>query len=245
MAPATQFVSIRAPPKRKMPVYTRSQLMTARPAKYRSKSMKSSRAAGRGEKKVIDINTTSYAIENTGTQLQLLNGVAPGTNDNNRIGRRISLKSLQIHGLIGITDSTTSAASCARMIIVYDKQPNAAAPTFANIIQSQNIAGTTASDIYAMVNLDNRDRFEIIRDKWFNFGFVDNTATQAVATSPSSHVINEFIKLGNRETTFNAGTAGTIADITSGSLYCFLIGAAVNSSGVTGQLAFRVRFMDA
>lgn len=212
--------------------------------KSRPSSVKPARLARVGEKKVIDILLTSYAVENTGTQLQLLNGVAPGTNINNRIGRKLSLKSLQIRGVVAFTDNTTANPSFLRMVIVYDKQANAAAPTFANIMTSQDIAGTTETNAFSMVNLNNRDRFEVIRDKVIEMGVIDTTATQTFAVPPASATINEYIKLGNRETIYNAGTAGTVADIVSGSLFIFFICPQANATGVTAQCCFRTRFLD-
>jgi len=198
---------------------------------------------GTTERKVVDINTTAYAIESTGTQLQLLNGCIPGSQNYNRIGRKIFMRSLQIRGAVNLTDTTAGLNVVFRMVIVYDKQSNGSAPTWANIFTSQNIAGTTASDVYAMVNLDNRDRFVILRDKLFVPGAIDNTATQTYAMGPGVIVMNEYIPI-KLETIYNAGTAGTIGDITSGSLYCFWISNANNNAGVTASVAFRMRFED-
>lgn len=197
----------------------------------------------RAEKKVIDLNQAVYAVENTGTQLALLNGCVAGSQNFNRIGRKIQLKSLQIRGYFLATDDTV-ANTFARMVIVYDKQPNGAAPTWANIITSQNIAGTTSSTATDMVNLDNRDRFEIIRDKTYTLSAKDTTATQAYSGSPTIICVEDFVKLGKRETCFNAGTAGTIGDITSGSLYVFFIASQPNATGVNYIGAFRTRFID-
>ena len=198
---------------------------------------------GTTEKKVIDNNTTTYQVENTGTQLQLLNGCVPGSQNFNRIGRKIFMRSLQIRGDVSLTDTTAGKGAVFRMVIVYDKQANGSAPTWANIMTSQNIAGTTASDVYAMVNLDNRDRFVILRDKLYVPGEIDATAGQSYAIGPGVIILNEYIPL-KLETIYNAGTAGTIGDITSGSLYCFWIANAANASGVTAHVAFRVRFED-
>ena len=198
---------------------------------------------GLTERKVIDINTTSYAIESTGTQLQLLNGCVPGSQNYNRIGRKIFMRSLQIRGDVSLTDTTAGKGVVCRMVIVYDKQSNGSAPTWANIMTSQNIAGTTASDCFAMVNLDNRDRFVIIRDQLYIPGEIDATAGQSYAIGPGVIILNEYIPL-KLETLYNGGSAGTIGDITSGSLYAFWIANAANASGVTAHVAFRIRFED-
>lgn len=198
----------------------------------------------RAEKKVIDILQAVYSVENTGTVLRLLNGCVAGSQNFNRIGRKINLKSLQIHGYFQATAVATANVK-ARMLIVFDKQSNGAAPTYANIITSQDITGATSSTVTDMINLDNRDRFEIIRDENIVIAPYNTTATQSVAGTPTIVPIDRYIKLGNRETVYNAGTAGTVGDIQSGALYVFFIASQPNATGVLFVGSFRTRFIDA
>lgn len=198
----------------------------------------------RVEKKVIDIVSTGYNIENTGTQLQLLNGCVAGSQNYQRIGRKINLKSLQIHGKINVADNNVAAGVTVRLLIVFDKQSNGAAPTYSDIIKSQSITPATSSTVFDMVNLDNRDRFEIIRDLYYTLGGIDTTATQTWAASPLLTNVNLYIKLGNRETVYNAGTAGSVGDIQSGALYFFLIADQANAAGASANLSCRTRFVD-
>lgn len=193
------------------------------------------------EKKVLDINATTLAIENaTGSPL-LLNACIAGSQNFNRIGRKINLRSLQIRCVLTPTDLTTNA-QMVRMLLVYDRQTNGAAPTYADVIKSQNIAGTTSSLAGDMVNLDNRDRFEIIRDKIFSFNFGDSAG---YAPSPGSYECSEYIRLQDRPTVYNAGAAGTVGDIQSGSLYIFWISTQAAATGATLQnLTYRTRFID-
>jgi len=197
----------------------------------------------RVEKKVVDVKQGTYAVENTGTQLLLLNGCIAGSQNYNRIGRKINLKSLQIHGDF-INHDTTTIAVKARMLIVFDKQSNGAAPGFADIITSQDITGATSSTVNDMVNLNNRDRFEIIRDTFVTLGPIDTTATQSYASAPLIQSVDTYIKLGNRETVYNAGTAGTVGDIQSGALYVFWISNTTNATGCDFVGSFRLRFTD-
>lgn len=198
---------------------------------------------GSGERKVIDVLQTAFAPETTGTQLLLLNGCQVGTQNYNRIGRKIRMRSIAIRGQIQPTDTTIAATMC-RMIIVYDRQTNGAAPTYANIMQSQDITGTTASTAFSMVNLDNRDRFVIVRDKFYGFGAIDSTATQALSSaSPGIYPINEYVKC-KFETIFNTGSAGTVGDISSGSLYLFWVASNASAAGVQATVSTRLRFDD-
>lgn len=201
------------------------------------------RAAAAGEKKVIDINRATYSIEETGTTLTLLNGCVAGSQNFNRIGRKIQPTSIQIRGFLVNADDTIFP-TFVRMVVVFDRQANGAAPTWANIMTSQNIAGTTSSTYLDMVNLDNRDRFVILRDRIFGVGPVNNTATQSYASGDNPVLVSEYIRLPGLETVYNAGTAGTIGDITSGSIYVFWIASQANASGATLQASYRLRFKD-
>lgn len=195
------------------------------------------------EIKVLDILRTVFAVENTGTQLQLLNGCTQGTNTYNRIGRKIVLKSTQIRGIVAQTDDTTVNTEF-RMIIVWDKQGNGAAPSYANVMQSQNIAGALEATVDAAPNINNRERFEIIRDKKMCIAGRSNTATQSYAGSPSVLLLDEFIDLKDRHTVYNDGSAGTVGDIVTGALYVFFISDQTNANGVTATVSFRTRFVD-
>lgn len=193
------------------------------------------------EKKVIDQNIANYNFVNTGV-FELLNGCIPGSQNYNRIGRKISLRSLQIRGEIHAnTVSTVAQDTSVRMVIVYDRQSNGAAPSLSNVIQSQDITGANSSTVFDMINLDNRDRFKIIRDMFFSMSFQNGVATQAVTGQPTLQCISEYIKLNNAETIYNAGTAGTIGDIQTGALYILFLSSA---SGYEFTGSFRVRFED-
>jgi len=138
------------------------------------------------EKKVIDLVAAVYAftIPTAPPTPTLLNGCIAGSQNYNRIGRKINMKSLQFRGMIAAATVATAADDqLCRIVIVYDKQSNGAAPTWANVVQSQSIAGTTSSATSDMVNLDNRDRFTIVRDKFFPMAAQVPTATQAAMGS--------------------------------------------------------------
>jgi len=192
----------------------------------------------RAEKKVIDTYYNA-TVQADGSNYALLNGTKPGSQNYDRIGRKITLKSLQIHGKLNVLSNETTTGFVIRMIIVYDKQPNGASPTYSDVIKSQDISGATSSSYSDFVNLDNRDRFEIVRDHFFQLG--QFTTSPDFATGPLTVPVNEYIKLGNRETCYNAGNAGTIGDITSGAIFLFLM---ADDAGANSDLSFRIRFTD-
>lgn len=184
------------------------------------------------EYKTIDLDSTTKVADTTGT-VTLLNGVATGDDFTDRDGRRITMTSLYIQGMVTAVDNVTGA-SLARLIVVYDKQANGAAPAITDVLK--------AADSYAQINLNNRSRFQIIADKRYALGPMSDTATQAFAGSPSVMPVKIYRKL-NLETQYS-GTGATIASIATGSLYMLTIGNQGAGGGSNFALSARVRFVE-
>lgn len=145
-------------------------------------------------------STTFPALALGWNNVLLLNGLTQGTSGSNRIGREILMKSI---------DWFFQVTSTQRYMLVYDSQANGTAINVSDLVQD-------TGDQYSPYNFSNRDRFHIIWDSLFD-------------TTPEIATINR-----NRDfpldlsTYYNSGNAGTIADITSGSLYfvCYSSGVA-------------------
>ncbi|AUM61731.1 capsid [uncultured virus] len=159
----------------------------------------------RGELKYID-TAFQDTIPDTGT-LVLLNGLQPGTGASQRIGKRALFKNMLIRMGIGVPTNVgaTPLNGYVRVLVVCDKQANAAAPTVAGILQAVNAISP--------VNMDNRDRFVVVYDHQITIDQLGSRAGQAV---------KKFKKL-NVTTSYNAGAAGTIADIATNSMYMLYI----------------------
>lgn len=156
----------------------------------------------------------------------LLNGVATGSSATNRIGRRIVMKSLLIRYNVTLASTTTNSTPL-RIVIVYDKQANTTAPSATDVFQ------TTAFS--SPMNLANSRRFRVLYDKMHSC--IGDQGPESVAGE-------KYIKL-NLPVEFNTGSAGTIGDITSGSVYCF--SASDGTLGVASpstQGYCRIRFTD-
>jgi len=174
-----------------------------------------------GELKFVDtsinldptFNTTSFTA---GT---LLNGLSPGSDASSRIGRKVTIKSLLVRWSWTLGAMSVGGSS-VRILIVYDKQSNATAPGITDILLTD--------DFLSQNNLSNRDRFVTLCDM----------ITDPIATGANYSVSGVIYKKLNLETMFNAGVAGTIGDITSGSIYCFQ---AANSSITTASGDFRAK----
>lgn len=174
------------------------------------------------EVKTIDSTIAASEYSTTGT-ITLLNGVAQGLDNTQRIGRKFNVKSILVRGYASV--GSTPTASAIRHIIVYDKQTNLALPGITDILSSANVLGVN--------NLDNRDRFVILSDK----------LSYLEAAGRSQIPIKLFIK-SNLEV-INGGTAATINSISTGGIYLITVGTLV--TGVTApKLAttVRVRFQD-
>lgn len=202
---------------------------------------------GGPELKYIDqVGSSSTAIVAVGAgtggiagtaQLELLNGLTQGTDSITRIGRKICMKSIQ--GRWTFTLQNTAAGvfpaglvgGQVRLLIVYDKQANGAAPAATDILQGTGI-------IQAPLNLNNRERFIVLVDKFIT---LDPNDMQ-------SGMIRFYKKLPRdaRDVIFNAGNAGTIGDIQTGSVYALWQCSAQATAGTTlsGALYNRIRFLD-
>lgn len=197
------------------------------------------------ELKCFDVPNTTQTFAAVAA-VGLFNPVVNGAELYQRTGRKIYMKSLHLRGIIQPNASGASVPGGeARMLIVYDSQPNAALPAIAALLQDSNAAAATS--IQSEINLTNRARFQILRDKQFLLGATTAAAGQyGIIPDPikESYNINEFIKLHGLETVYNGVNGGTIADITSGSLLIFLFADGV----ITGHWDFvyggRLRYYD-
>lgn len=203
----------------------------------------------RGEIKAVDFNQAIMALHDAG-QVATLNMVTAGGSFYQRIGRRIELLSVDLRANIGPI-RTVVANEYIRILIIYDRQPNGAVPTFADILQNVNGSGTTSSTSYSGLNLNNRDRFDVIMDKKVvmpTYTLAAGVITNLGTIDPVAETFNikGYRKLGNRIAQYKADSViPSIADIATGALY--IVGVSSVPSGTEGwqmQFSTRVRFSD-
>lgn len=189
---------------------------------------------GREELKVIDSGAGSGNFSNTGI-LVLLNGVSQGTDYTNRIGRKIILKSLLFRLTVVPNNSSAGLAvgDIARMVILYDCQTNAATPAVTDVL---NLA-----DFNEPMNLNNRDRFKVLSDKFITIGAATYTAGALTAGSPVPKQIKIYKKM-NMEQIFGA-TGNTVGSIQTGAIWVLFISQGASAS--TYLYNSRIRFIDA
>lgn len=164
------------------------------------------------------------------TGIAELNCVPQGATAYNRIGTKIVIKSIKFDTTFMLTGSAPASAT-VRWMLVYDRQPNGAFPTFSSLLSS-NIS--TVPGMYTGVNMSNRSRFLVLRDQVVA---LDNTQRQIYHASA-------YIRT-TLETQFS-GTTSTIGDITSGAIYlvAFVNGADATSFVSMSATMSRIRYID-
>lgn len=122
--------------------------------------------------------------------------------------------------------TVVSNGTLTRTILFYDKQANAVAPAITDFLLTDSFA--------ANHNLNNRERFITLMDKVVG------------AVSFSNNQTFKKYKNLNLDTCYNAGNAGTIGDIQTGSLYLltYMAAGAVTTAEAVTLARVRIRFED-
>jgi len=185
------------------------------------------------EKKAID---TVFAFANIGSaaaDITLINGCATGTDFTDRIGRKIIMKNLLIRAEFAPnTAVNNNIGEQVRFLVVYDMQTNGAAPVTTDLLKS---VATNAPN-----NLNNRDRFRVLVDKYYAFPGVTYTAAAITNGSPVSKVLKIY-KRFNLETIYS-GTTNAVGSIQTGALWVFCLS---GNQYIATEWQARVRFEDA
>lgn len=156
---------------------------------------------------------------------QLMNGLSFGTDNNNRVGRKIWMKYLHIKGIIqASTVGTVPSDQFVRVMCVYDLTPNGAAFAKADLLQNVTQSGGTSSDGDTFLNVNNRGRFRILLDQMWAMpiqtGITFGSSTYFAMGAPTVQPL-DLVIIVDEEAVYNGGDTGTISDINSGALYMF------------------------
>lgn len=158
------------------------------------------------------------------TGMTELNVIAAGAAVYERIGAKIMIRSIRIR--TGWTGAATPCLGIVRVAVVYDRQPNGAAPAIGDLFQDLRTAGATTTDLMSGVNIGNKNRFTILRDQSFIFD-----------TTHLTTALDWFIPC-RLQTEYRA-SAGTIGDISTGAV--FLVMAAQNTTSFVNMPTCRAR----
>lgn len=156
----------------------------------------------------------------------LLNGCIQGTEAVNRIGRKIHMKSLYMRYSLRMA-ATSTLGGCIRILVVYDKQANATAPAITDVLLEDAFRSPN--------NLSNRDRFVVLVDH----------ISEPISATGNYEVGDVIYRKINLESMFNTGNAGTVGDMTSGSVYLFVAqSGAIGTAGPGINVRSRIKFTD-
>lgn len=186
----------------------------------------------------VDLAAANYALDTTGS-VTLIATVAQGASVNQRVGKKILLKSLQCRGYM--QNNATALSNDVAYLIVYDKRPTGALPAVTDILVSAS-ANSFNNDA-------NSGRFRILkRVDGLLIGNVSQTAPPVSDGNISDlYAIGEdwFLNLKNLPCTFKAAGTGAIGDIEEGALYLVTVGQrAAGTTAAAANLSFRTRFVD-
>lgn len=173
---------------------------------------------------------------------------APTTGDdfNNRDGRKVQVISIKVKGYFDVpaqaNQAATDSAALIRLILVQDKQTNAAQ------LNAEDVVGgvaNAANNINQFQNPTHFGRFRVIKDKLFN---LQNPAIGFDGTNIEQNGLKKTFKFNIKfrkpqVVHFNATNGGTVADVIDNSWH--IIGGSQGISlAPTIQYQVRTTFID-
>lgn len=174
--------------------------------------------------------TSTMAVPATGGQLCL---IPQGTTEQQRIGRKCVIKSIQIRGLSKYVPaaSTSGNLGCC-LYVVLDKQCNGAAAAQTDVF-------TTSSPNTMMVNLANSDRFVVLK----KYSWVAQSAAgiQTAFSNDSDRI--EWYHKCNIPLEFSS-TTGAITEIKSNNVFLLVGTDGADGANITITGTARLRFSD-
>lgn len=179
------------------------------------------------ERKFIDVRETTYGINLTSGVGTLLNGIAPGTDFTQRVGRRTCCTSIHFRGHIEM--GTGDFSDIVRILIVYDAQTNTTLPNLTTILGA-------GAEVTKFNDISQNRRFLILKD-WY----------LALNKQYSAQTPEFKLKLNKKMCllTNYSGTDGLIGSIADGSIALYAIGTK-NAGATAPTMLFtsRIRFRD-
>lgn len=196
------------------------------------------------EVKSFDTAGTTYTADINTASITAIFTPVQGTAFANRIGTRVKAKSIHIRGFVSNTAARAHSdfegpVNQVSVSIVLDMQPNGSNPAITDVYSSADPTG--------MLNLNNRDRFKVLKEKTFVF---DNYNLLS-AVNFSSSTVNQIrtlkiFKKCDIPVFFNSGNAGAASDISSNNILMIIRSTYPNGIGneTSASIKTRIRFID-
>lgn len=143
---------------------------------------------------------------------------------NQRVGRKIMIYKVKVHGTITVAQQAAQAVADAatrmRLVLVIDHQTNAAQMTGAQLFNDATAAVTT---LKSFQNPNNFGRFRVLKDKMFSIQNLNlaGSPTAGDLVQASAGINFKFTVNFKKpiEVHFNATNGGTVADIVDNSIH--------------------------
>jgi len=183
------------------------------------------------------------------TTIQAINLCQQGAGLCNRVGNKISMKSLRMRFALTSTGVASNITQYQRVMIIYDRQPTGSYPAVNTILSTINgsngiVNGTWTENI----NPNRLDQYVVLYDHYFPLPPATSGGVSGVGPSEaSSYFIDKYIKLKDLETIYNGTNATmTISLIQTGALYIACLGSAATNSADAWDLygSVRLRYRD-
>ena len=161
-----------------------------------------------------------------------MNVIASGSGESQRVGRKVTLKNIYLHGEL-VLPSTNSVTLCTdqfRMIVFVDKQANGVIAGVTDLLQT--------ATINSFRNLANQERFVVLKDKFYDIS-AQTTSNASTTTGGTSYHIKMYKKLDLPIE--YSGANGTIGEIKSNNLVMLCIS---RLGACTFQYTARMRYTD-
>lgn len=183
-----------------------------------------------GEKKYKDTDVANVTIPNTGVVHPTLLGIDQGATEITRVGNRIRLKNVNIFFSFSIPSTATAADAedVIRIIFFVDTQCNGLAPGVTDILKTANFL--------SFRNMNQADRFVILKDKVFAMNSMSANGTACVA-------LHRHVKMswkGDKLITYGGG-GDTVSALKSTNVAVMVISASGNAQI---QYKCRVKYTD-
>jgi len=178
-----------------------------------------------------------------------INAVTQGTAENQRIGRKFTVRSISVRGEIKLVNTANQAVTgltlpqwdIVRVLVVLDKQPNGTTASMNEICSigaASSGSGSGQSDFRAFRNMDNISRFDILMEKFVtvkqtNFPNGGGSAATGVTFYNMYKRCNIPVEMKD--------VTGSVANITTNNISVYMI----SSTGYAlGNFVWRTRFTD-
>lgn len=201
---------------------------------------------------------TMLPTGNSNVNIQILNPIQQGAGISQRIGHKVSLKSVKLQMNFEPVGSVVMGnIQHVRVMLVYDHDCNGAYPAINLILANSGQANQIANGTYFdNLNPNFFERMVVLMDRKYTLPQIGTvggqiTAETTFATNAETFIIDEFVNLKSLECIYGnqngASTASplTVAYIQTGALYLLVYGDVANTAtawALTGTT--RLRFDD-